>query len=97
VRLPPEAFGTEWGNFRDHHISRGNLVADWPAAWRQWLGNVNQFSRTAGGPTVLSRQVEWSGAKSWKFDSDQAAVAACHVRNASSRRMRSVLRDTRWR
>ncbi|NEV75518.1 hypothetical protein DYI24_00280 [Rhodopseudomonas sp. BR0C11] len=25
--------------FRNHHVSRGNLMADWPAAWKTWIGN----------------------------------------------------------
>ncbi|WBU27536.1 hypothetical protein OOZ54_12610 [Rhodopseudomonas palustris] len=25
--------------FRNHHISRGNLMADWPAAWKTWINN----------------------------------------------------------
>lgn len=25
--------------FRDHHVSKGNAMADWPAAWRTWWGN----------------------------------------------------------
>lgn len=25
--------------FRDHHMSKGSTMADWPAAWRTWWGN----------------------------------------------------------
>lgn len=25
--------------FRDHHLSKGSTMADWPAAWRTWWGN----------------------------------------------------------
>ena len=45
------------------------------------------------GAVTTSRM---KGAKSWKLDSGQAAVTACRVRNAS-RRIRSLLRDMRWR
>jgi biotin operon repressor len=27
---------TEFQNFRDHHLKKGNLFADWEAAWRTW-------------------------------------------------------------
>ncbi len=47
--LPPEMFRTEWRKFRDHHLSKGSLMADWAAAWRTWVGNVAQFQlKTAG-------------------------------------------------
>lgn len=34
----------QWRKFRDYHISRGSMMADWPAAWRTWLGNINEYS-----------------------------------------------------
>lgn len=36
--LHPEA-----NAFKNHHISRGNLMADWPAAWRTWCSNWEKF------------------------------------------------------
>jgi uncharacterized protein YdaU (DUF1376 family) len=30
--------------FRDYHLSRGNVMADWAAAWRTWVGNAGKFS-----------------------------------------------------
>jgi len=30
--------------FCDHHRARGNLMADWPAAWRTWVRNEVKFS-----------------------------------------------------
>lgn len=38
----------EWQAFRDHHISRGNLMSDWSAAWRTWVRNSKKFSARAG-------------------------------------------------
>jgi len=49
-------FRDEWRAFRDHHVSRGTLMADWQAAWRTWLRNRKKFapraspqSQSAGG------------------------------------------------
>lgn len=41
--LSPEQFRAQWRTFRDHHLAKGSLMADWGAAWRQWLGNVDRF------------------------------------------------------
>lgn len=41
----------EWPKFRDHHISHGNRMADWPAAWRKWCGNWKGFApHSRAGP-----------------------------------------------
>ena len=45
--LGKENFRTEWRMFRNHHISKGSTMADWPAAWRQWLDHGVQFGRIA--------------------------------------------------
>jgi hypothetical protein len=35
--------------FRDHHVSKGSTMADWPAAWRTWWGNgFHKIPRRAG-------------------------------------------------
>jgi hypothetical protein len=47
--------------------------------------------------TVLSHQLDSGGAMFGRPAAPHAAVAARHVRNASSLRMRSVRRDVRWR
>ena len=31
--------------FRDHHVSHGKTMADWPAAWRTWIRNAIKFSK----------------------------------------------------
>jgi hypothetical protein len=31
------------GQFRDYHAAKGNLMADWPAAWRTWCRNDKRF------------------------------------------------------
>lgn len=42
---------SEWRAFRDFHISKGNVMADWPAAWRTWLRNRKRFGKPqAAGP-----------------------------------------------
>lgn len=35
--------------FRDYHLSRGNVMADWAAAWRTWVGNAGKFSAPVAG------------------------------------------------
>jgi uncharacterized protein YdaU (DUF1376 family) len=30
----------ELEKFRDYHVSKGNVMADWQAAWRTWVGNA---------------------------------------------------------
>jgi uncharacterized protein YdaU (DUF1376 family) len=42
----------EWPKFRNHHISEGNLKADWPAAWRKWCDNWKGWRQKArAGPS----------------------------------------------
>lgn len=43
-------FRSQWAKFRDHHRAKGSLMADWPAAWRTWLGNIGQFQPARAGP-----------------------------------------------
>lgn len=38
----------EWPKFRDHHVSRGNVMTDWAAAWRTWVRNAVNFKARAG-------------------------------------------------
>jgi hypothetical protein len=40
----------EWGRFVDYHLSRGNRMADWTAAWRTWVRNGKTFA--AGSPNA---------------------------------------------
>ena len=44
--LDRAAITIQWPKFLDYHRSRGNLMADWDAAWRTWLGNISQFQRS---------------------------------------------------
>ena len=53
AHLPRETFRREWQQFRDHHIAKGSLMADWQAAWRTWVGNIGLFSR---GPPTQDRK-----------------------------------------
>jgi hypothetical protein len=43
------------GPFVDHHLAKGNLMADWDAAWRTWCRNEVKFSqRRAPGLPLFS-------------------------------------------
>lgn len=49
VRLANDAglnIARELAGFRDHHISKGSVMADWQAAWRTWVGNAVRFGRS---------------------------------------------------
>lgn len=39
-RIPAD----EFEKFADYHRSKGNAMADWPAAWRTWLRNADKFA-----------------------------------------------------
>lgn len=39
---------TEVPRFRDFHIGKGNLMADWNAAWRTWCENAVSFGKAPG-------------------------------------------------
>lgn len=43
--------------YRDYHLAKGTLNADWDAAWRTWLGNARKFSagRMAGNASPGGR------------------------------------------
>lgn len=43
-------FRDEWRAFRDHHRSKGNLMADWRSAWRTWLRGRARFAPSRAGP-----------------------------------------------
>jgi len=49
--LSMDEIRSEWRAFRDFHIAKGNVMADWPAAWRTWLRNRKRFGKPqAAGP-----------------------------------------------
>lgn len=43
--------------YRDYHLAKGTLNADWDAAWRTWLGNARKFAagRMAGNASPGGR------------------------------------------
>jgi hypothetical protein len=51
-----EEFRIEWRKFRDHHMAVGSLMADWPAAWRKWVGNWQSFGKARAGPGMQQRR-----------------------------------------
>jgi hypothetical protein len=46
-------FRTEVENFKDYHRAKGNLMADWDAAFRTWMRNAKKFA--AARPRAQSR------------------------------------------
>lgn len=40
----------EWERCRDHHLKKGNMMADWNAALRTWLGNTPTFGKAPVKP-----------------------------------------------
>lgn len=63
--MAPAAVDAEADRFRDHHDARGSTFADWDAAFRTWLGNVDRFkpagsSRTALQPPARAGQAPWN-------------------------------------
>lgn len=45
-------FREEWQKFRDHHLAKGSLMADWSAAWRTWLRNMQRYNPQPHGGSV---------------------------------------------
>jgi hypothetical protein len=51
-------YATESAQFRDHHLARGSVMADWNAAWRTWCANALKFQRAGpGGSTQVALDV----------------------------------------
>lgn len=54
----------ELAKFKDHHRGRGNLMVDWNAAWRTWIGNAERFGHgrrnvpsQPSGPAAVARRI----------------------------------------
>lgn len=47
----------EADQFKNYHIGRGNLMADWQAAWRTWVGNHLKFN----APKPVPQDDFWTG------------------------------------
>lgn len=55
--------GHMFATFRDYHRSKGNLMADWAAAWRTWVRNEIKFNGRSGESREANRRNITSGAK----------------------------------
>lgn len=44
--------------FRNHHVGKGNLMADWQATWRTWCGNARKFAKPSSEPAWRKEQRE---------------------------------------
>lgn len=52
------AVAAELAAFRNHHLAKGSLMADWQAAWRTWCGNARKFAKPTGEPAWRAEQRE---------------------------------------
>ena len=43
------AVSDEWPKFRDYHIARASVMADWEAAWRTWVRNSRRYAQGPPG------------------------------------------------
>lgn len=46
---PAVDWHTQTDQFRDHHTAKGSTMRDWEAAWRTWMRNSQQWSRSTDG------------------------------------------------
>lgn len=69
--LSPDEFRAEWRAFRDLHRSKGNLMADWSAAWRTWLRNRKRFAPTPRAPPANRRPTIHDRLARFSDDQDQ--------------------------
>ena len=54
--------------FRDYHLSHGNVMADWSAAWRTWVGNVGKFGGAAARDAPTRADTAIAGMRSFLTD-----------------------------
>lgn len=45
---PPSRLAHEMDAFRNYHLAKGSLMADWQAAFRTWIGNAEKWSKKNG-------------------------------------------------
>jgi hypothetical protein len=69
--------------FFDHHRSRGNLMADWAAAWRTWVNNEIQFQAERSPGHARSGQTRSYSARPAQTNAD--AILAGVARSAQRR------------
>jgi len=58
--VPAARLEREVQRFRDHHISKGSLMADWSAAWRTWVGNYLKWNPSTEPVSQDSEQAKWA-------------------------------------
>lgn len=58
--VPAARLEREAQRFRDHHISKGSLMADWSAAWRTWVGNYLKWNPSTEPVSQDSEQAKWA-------------------------------------
>jgi hypothetical protein len=58
--VPAPRLEREVQRFRDHHISKGSLMADWSAAWRTWVGNYLKWNPKTETAQPDDEQAKWS-------------------------------------
>lgn len=60
----------EADSFRDYHLARGSLMADWSAAWRTWIRTSVRYGRATGQRrlplfSVVPPSDDAYGARTW--------------------------------
>lgn len=51
--------------FRDYHIGRGTLAADWPATWGTWMRNALRINKAPWGQQTVQDQPV--GVEVWRW------------------------------
>lgn len=57
---------TEFPNFLDHHRKKGDLFADWTAAWRTWMRSPYRQAKAAGAKNGFAAQQPPPGGSVWQ-------------------------------
>lgn len=65
--VPDERMLPEFEKWKSHHIAKGSLMSDWPAAWDYWCSNVNNYSSSRGPRNEPDRQYRPAGPRESPF------------------------------
>jgi hypothetical protein len=92
VGMDRPAFLDQLDQFRSYHASKGNLMADWEAAWRTWCGNFKSFgqrsapARASPKPTPQDQIAEFQRLMRGEDNGQPAFSGATHSGSGDDRR-----------